>query len=207
LFTLDGHQGRVRLGQFSPDGTLIATCGDDRTARLWDSTNGKLQSTLGEHAKAVVKLEFSPDGRVLATEGGSSTVTFWNTRTGRKLSQWEDKSRLSPHCIEFSRDSQFAAVAVLSQAHVIDLESGMEFASVKFSDEIYSLEFSDDGYSLVAGMGAGFNSSNSTVARRPLALAIDNVGEVEELLQRNSRWILRNGRLVPRLTEESSKAP
>ncbi|MFF0066534.1 hypothetical protein ACFYRC_34390 [Streptomyces sp. NPDC005279] len=32
---LPGHQGPVRAVAFSPDGTLLATAGDDRMAQLW----------------------------------------------------------------------------------------------------------------------------------------------------------------------------
>src|SRR5262249_61150334 len=43
--TLRGHTDQVFYVSYSPDGKLLATCSQDRTARLWDVATGKVLRT------------------------------------------------------------------------------------------------------------------------------------------------------------------
>ena len=37
---LQGHEGRVTSVAFSPDGALLASCGDDSSVRFWNTSDG-----------------------------------------------------------------------------------------------------------------------------------------------------------------------
>lgn len=82
---LTAHPGTVLSVTFSPDGALLATGSEDRTARLWDTGTGALARTLTGHAAAVNDARFSPDGTLLLTVSDDRTADVWKTATGRLI--------------------------------------------------------------------------------------------------------------------------
>jgi WD40 repeat protein len=76
LRLLLGHTRELLVVTYSPDGSLLATGGDDRTVRLWNTDTGQLRGLL-RHRGSINAVAFSPDGRTLATTGGRS-VDLWD---------------------------------------------------------------------------------------------------------------------------------
>ncbi len=71
---------------FNPNGTRLATAGEDGLARLWDTSTG-LNHTCpiieGVLAK-VRSVAFRPDGQRLVTTSADGTVRQWDATTGRE---------------------------------------------------------------------------------------------------------------------------
>ncbi len=72
-----GQRGVVGV-DWSSDGRLLATAGNDGTARIWDAKTGEQLLVLAGHSGGVATVAFDPDGTRLLTGGGDGTARVWN---------------------------------------------------------------------------------------------------------------------------------
>jgi cell division cycle protein 20 (cofactor of APC complex) len=99
--TLSGHSQEVCGLAWSPDGSTLASGGNDNTLLLWDSstsgTTAAPRYTLTDHQAAVKALAWSPHERnLLATGGGTADrcIKFWNSQTGAILNSIDTGSQV-----------------------------------------------------------------------------------------------------------------
>ena len=72
------HNGRAYSMRFSPDESILATCGQDGV-RLWDTRSLKQLRHLAVHKADVNTVSFSPNGKLFATASDDYTVKIWET--------------------------------------------------------------------------------------------------------------------------------
>ncbi|MBC1305385.1 serine/threonine-protein kinase [Trichormus variabilis] len=69
----------------SPNGQIIASCGSDRSIKIWQLATGEDISTLNGHSRKVNAVVFSPDGKTLVSGSDDNTIKIWNLKTGQVI--------------------------------------------------------------------------------------------------------------------------
>jgi hypothetical protein len=77
---MEGHSEDVRTVTFSPNGSLIASGGEN--IRIWDAEAGKELRRLDGDAD-IVSVAFSPDSQWVASTSDDKTVRLWSSETGQ----------------------------------------------------------------------------------------------------------------------------
>eukprot|EP00943_MAST-04B_sp_MAST-4B-sp1_P003033 g3033.t1 len=105
IATLSGHTDRVWSIDFSPDGTLLASCGGDKNVRIWakeyrqnssfEESKWFCLSVLDEAQRRTVRcVKWSHCGRLLAATSFDATTAIWR-RVGKE--QFELAAILEGH--------------------------------------------------------------------------------------------------------------
>ena len=99
----------VDAARFSPDGQLVITAAEDKSAVIW-TLDGRAVHILEGHSDAIPSAAFSPDGRLVATGSDDGTAKVWDVASGSLL--WS-----SGHSVDrvwsvmFSPDGRFLLAA------------------------------------------------------------------------------------------------
>jgi serine/threonine protein kinase len=81
--------------QFSADGATLATHRTGATVQFWDTSTGRLRSSIDTGKGPLLSVALSPDGQLLATSAGSSPIALWDTATGVKCGVMEQEAEQS----------------------------------------------------------------------------------------------------------------
>ncbi|GLI70609.1 hypothetical protein VaNZ11_015539, partial [Volvox africanus] len=192
ISVVQGHDGSVRAIDFSGDGTLLATGGNDRTVRLWMVPSKPLGEpitpflVLSGHTDVIRCVAFSPvaSSRLMASASEDRTVRLWHVApAGQGSSRLH--CELKGHdswviCCAFSSHGQRIATASLDKTVRIwnSINGEQQLVLHGHSSGVTSVAFSPDSMTLVSG--GSDNSLRQWNARtgQQLAMMQGHIGQI-----------------------------
>ena len=146
MLTLKGHTNRVRSVSWSPDGKLLATGGDDGTAKVWEESSGRVVLTLKGLADPIMSVCWSPDGKRLATASAHTTTDVWEVTSGQLLFSLQDPTG-GFWSVSWSADGKrLATGSGTGTIKVWEAASGQQLLALKgHNGLVWSVSWSPDG--------------------------------------------------------------
>jgi WD40 repeat protein len=148
-FALAGMQRDVVSVDWSPDGRLLATGGDDEWVRVWDAQTGALVKAVAKHARGIDDVSFSRDSRFLVSGGGDKKVRVVRLDTLEEVGTFDDPN---PYRTVFSPDGARVVVGDQSgEVRVLDAATGALLHKLEqHTNRAQALAFAPTGELVVA---------------------------------------------------------
>lgn len=121
------HKNTAEDLEFDPSGSHLVSVGDDRTIRIWNTSDWTQKHAIQQHKYDIASVAISPDGQTIASGDDFGNLLFSHLETGRPLYSvnmhryWPEKNNSNPPTIldlQFSSDGRLA-VAVRQRGVII----------------------------------------------------------------------------------------
>ncbi|KAL4431820.1 hypothetical protein ABPG74_015260 [Tetrahymena malaccensis] len=77
-FVMQGHRSQVTQVAFHPTYSIVATCSEDGSIRLWDFESGQLERALKGHMGTVNSITFDSQGKYMASSSTDLSIRIWD---------------------------------------------------------------------------------------------------------------------------------
>ena len=145
---------------WSPDGTRIASGGNDGTVQIWNAASGKtLVNYSVKYAKGAPlawnSVAWSPDGKTLAI-GSNGPVALLDAATGKVLNYYGSPGG-TVHDVAFSPDGQYLAIGSSQDSvqvwNVATVKNVYTYTNT--TTDVYAIAWSPDGKRIASGSSDG----------------------------------------------------
>lgn len=150
LFTIAaGHGGMISSVVWNPNGSQLASTGNDAFVKIWNATTGKLQQRWEAKLGTPRDLRFSSCGKRLAG-AWVGAIALWDVETGQQIAQF-DEVREDFRSIDWSPDDSRIVASSPASLTLWDVKSGRVTLRMDAPTAVQNVRWSSDGMHIVAG--------------------------------------------------------
>ncbi|CAK9819292.1 WD repeat, SAM and U-box domain-containing protein 1 [Anthophora quadrimaculata] len=165
---LDGHKYSINHVEFSPCGSMLASCSLDGTAIIWNTENGsQAKASFVNSGSGIRVCRWSPDGTKIATAGDDERTTVWGVNNMEELGVFKGHSD-AVNAIAFTHDSRYLVTACNEGTwRLFDTTDHQNCTALMICEEAHNLgvqgcDFSSTSNITIAGKKTNVNSDKQS---------------------------------------------
>ncbi len=153
IISIPAHPNHYANGvAWSPDDTMVASCGGDNLAQVWDAQTGNNIASYTLHTNFVNAIAWSHNGTFLVTASDDGTAQVWYARTGQPYKSYTNHTGKVLAVAWSHDDTRIVSGAADNTARIWDTTSTITyFVYSKHTDLVASLDWSPDGQKIATG--------------------------------------------------------
>lgn len=151
-YTQLAHNKDINSVDVSPNDKLLVSGSQDKTAKLWQVSDGSLLGVFRGHRRGVWSVKFSPVDQCVATSSGDATVKLWAVADFSCVKTFEGHTNSVLKAVFLTRGMQIASSGSDGLIKIWTIKTNECVATLdQHTEKVWSLTPASDGCLLASG--------------------------------------------------------